>query len=255
MQKAGFPANGCWINIFDPVIGELVGHCGYDFAMIDMEHSPASIEGALAMIRAVQSSGAKALVRVPDKHPRWPGRLMDMGADGVMVPMVNNAEEARELALACVYAPQGSRGMAASIVRATGYGNTTAHYLDNYRDTFMLLLQIETATAVDAAEEIAAIDGVDCIFIGPYDLAGSLGNTAQPDHKITRAAIRRIVRAVRSQNKLLASLTTPAVGMKKLLSEGYDLVFSGSDVGMLKALMCSDAEKGEKLIEQHSKGK
>ena len=248
-QRSGFPGIGCWVNIFDPVIGELVGYCGYDYAMIDMEHSPAGIDQALSLIRAVQSGGAKALVRVPDKQARWLGRLMDMGADGVMVPMVNSAQEAQALAAACIYAPEGTRGMATSIVRASGYGVSTEHYLKNYRDDFMLLLQIETAEAVDAAQEIAAVDGVDCIFIGPYDLAGSLGCHAQPDHKITKAAIKRIRKAVESTDTLLASLTTAGVGAKRLLSDGYDLVFTGSDVSLLREAMSADAAKGERFIE------
>ncbi len=249
-QKAsGFPASGCWVNIFDPIVGELVGRCGYDYAMIDMEHSPATLDLALNMIRAVQLGGAKAIVRVPDKSPQWIGRLMDMGADGVMVPMVDSAEEATELARAAVYAPEGTRGMAAPIVRATGYGVSTEHYLDNYRKNFMLLLQIETATAVDAAAEIAAVDGVDCIFIGPFDLAGSLGHRAEPDHKDTKAAIRKISKAVKASGKLLSTLNTPKSDAKALLARGFDLVFSGSDISMLRQAMSSDAANSEKLIE------
>ena len=253
-RHPGYPGIGCWVNIFDPVVGELVGYCGYDYAMIDMEHSPTGIDQALTMIRAVQSGGARALVRVPDKQARWVGRLMDMGADGVMVPMVNSAQEAQVLADACIYAPEGTRGMAASIVRATGYGASTEHYLENYRDNFTLLLQIETAEAVDAADEIAAVDGVDCIFIGPFDLSGSLGHRAQPDHKVTKAAIRRIRKAVESNDKLLASLTTPGASTKRLLGDGYDLVFSGSDVSMLSEAMRSDAARSEKLVEQLNDG-
>ncbi|MFK7859094.1 MAG: HpcH/HpaI aldolase/citrate lyase family protein [Granulosicoccus sp.] len=248
-HKSGFPASGCWINIFDPIVGELVGRCGYDYAMIDMEHSPADLSQTLAMIRAVQSGGAKALVRVPDKQPQWIGRLMDMGADGVMVPMVNSAEEASVLAAAAVYAPEGTRGMAAPIVRATGYGVNTAHYLENYRGQFTLLLQIESAEAVDAADEIAAVDGVDCVFIGPFDLAGSLGHLAEPDHKVTRAAIRKVSTATKAAGKLLSTLNTPKFAAKHLFKDGYDLVFSGSDVSMLRGAMANDAANSEKLIE------
>lgn len=247
---SGFPASGCWVNIFDPIIGELVGRCGYDYAMIDMEHSPADLQQTLAMIRAVQLGGAKAVVRVPDKQPHWIGRLMDMGADGVMVPMVNTAEEAQTLAAAAIYAPDGTRGMAAPIVRATGYGINTEHYLSHYRSQFMLLLQIETADAVLAASEIAAVDGVDCVFIGPFDLAGSLGVRAEPDHKVTRAAIRKVSAATKAAGKLLSTLNTPKSGSKQLLNAGYDLVFSGSDVSMLRQAMSADAALSEGLIEQ-----
>jgi len=245
----GFPASGCWVNIFDPIIGELVGACGYDYAMIDMEHSPATIDQALNMIRAVQLGGAKALVRVPDKQPKWIGRLMDMGADGVMVPMVESAQEAAVLAAATVYAPDGTRGMAAPIVRASSFGVSTDHYLDHYRDNFILMVQIETAGAVEDADEIAAVEGVDCIFIGPFDLAGSLGYVADPDHKVTQSAMRKIYKAVKSAEKLISTLNTPKAGTKRLLGAGYDIVFSGSDVSLLRQAMQADALKSESLIQ------
>lgn len=244
------PACGCWINIFDPLVGELVGLCGYDYALIDMEHSPVTTESVLPVIRAVQSSGSKALVRVPDKQPRWIGRLMDMGADGVMVPMVNTASEAHQLADSAIYAPAGTRGMAAGIVRASGYGVSTDDYLENYRKDFMLMIQIESQEALSNVDDIAAVDGVDCVFIGPFDLAGSLGNCAQPDHKDTRAAIRSIMSAATRNKKLLSTLITPRQGARKLLNAGFDIVFSGMDVAMLKEALQKDASQCRALISQ-----
>ena len=242
-------ASGCWINIFDPTIGELVGSCGYDYALIDMEHSAVSLDSALIMIRAVQSGGAKAVVRVPDKQPVWIGRLMDMGADAVMVPMVNSAEEAKILAKSTVYAPEGTRGMAAGIVRATGFGVDTEAYLAHYRENFTLLIQIESQEAVEAAAEIAAVKGIDGIFIGPYDLAGSLGNLGQPEHKVTRAAIRQVLKAVKPTGKPVSTLTNPARNAKKLFAEGYELVFSGSDLGMIRSAFQADVANNKKLME------
>lgn len=249
----GFPSSGCWINLFDPIVGELVGACDYDCAMIDMEHSAVSLEATLTMIRAVQLSGAKAFVRAPDKDAVWIGRLMDMGADGVMIPMVNSVEEAESLALASFYAPKGTRGMAAGIVRATGYGVHTEEYLKNHRKRFRLLIQIETEQAVDVAAELASIDGIDGLFIGPYDLAGSLGNMGEPEHKVTRAAIRKIQKAVKPSGKPLATLTNPARNARKLYAEGYDLVFSGSDVGMLKAAFQADGLNNREINKKLAK--
>ncbi len=244
------PAAGCWINIFDPIIGELVGPCGYTHAMIDMEHTPVALESTLAMIRAVQAGGAKAFVRAPDKEPAWVGRLMDMGADGVMVPMVNSEEEAKGLVNAAIYAPNGTRGMAAPISRASVYGIHTDEYLANYRKNFTLMLQIETAQAVEACDAIAALEGVDALFIGPFDLSGSLGNTAEPEHKKTRAAIRQIMKSVKAAGKPISTLTYPSRGARKLFSEGFDLVFSGSDLGMLRTAMMSDAAKSQEIIDK-----
>lgn len=247
---AKFPSSGCWINLFDPIVGELVGACGYECAMIDMEHSAVSLEATLTMIRAVQLSGAKAYVRAPDKGVAWVGRLMDMGADGVMIPMVDSVEEAQALSQASFYAPQGTRGMAAGIVRATKYGVDTEDYLANHRKAFQLLIQIESEQAVDEAYELASVKGIDGLFIGPYDLAGSLGNLGEPEHKVTRAAIRKIQKAVKSSGKPLATLTNPSRNARKLYAEGYDLVFSGSDLGMLRLAFQADAENNREILQK-----
>ena len=201
-------ARGCWVNLFEPTVGELVGRAGYDCAMLDMEHSPVTLERLVPMVRAVQLGGARALVRAPDADPAWIGRLMDLGADGAMIPRVGSADEAAGLAGAALYAPEGTRGMAAGIVRGSGWG-TDPDYLARCRERFTLLLQIETAAAVEAAGDIARVPGVDVVFVGPYDLSGSLGHVAEPDHPATRAAIARVVDAVRKAGKPLSTLPTP----------------------------------------------
>lgn len=242
-------ASGCWINIFHPTIGELVGLCGYDYALIDMEHSPGSWSSVLPMIRAVQLGGAKALVRVPENGPKWVERVMDMGADGILVPMVNTEAEAQDLANAALYAPEGTRGMAAGLLRSSGYGIDTDSYLNNYREQFKLIVQIETEQAVANTAAIAAVPGVDCIFIGPYDLSGSLGHMAQPEHATTRAAIASIVQAVQQSGKPLSTLTNPDRDAQTLFDEGYDLVFSGSDLTVLRQGLLADAQVTNGCIE------
>jgi len=248
-SAADRPACGCWVNLLEPAVGELVGACGYAYALIDMEHSPTTLDTALPMIRAVQYGGAKAIVRVPDKQPEWIGRLMDMGADGVMVPMVNTADDAQVLAKAAVYAPEGTRGMAAGIVRASRYGVDTEQYLKNYRKDFMLMVQIESREGMEQAEQIAAVQGVDWVFIGPSDLAGSLGHCAQTQHKETRAAIRQICKSVRKVGKPLSTLTHAGRTTRQLFVDGFDLVFSGSDMGMLRMALQQDVSASDKIIQ------
>jgi len=246
MTQTGFtgklPASGCWINLFEPAIGELVGQCGYDCALLDMEHSPESLPRLLPMVRAVQYGGALAIVRAPDRDLAWLGRLMDLGADGAMIPMVESGEMAGRLAAAAVYAPKGTRGMAAGIVRASGYGTNT-DYIAGARGRFLLLMQIETATAVAAVDEIAATEGVDCLFTGPFDLAGSLGHCGEPDHSDTRAAVDRVVDAAIRAGKPVATLPTPSRSGPSLSDDGFDLVFSGSDMSLLRNAMSADAEQ------------
>jgi len=231
------------VNLFEPTVGELVGRAGYAYAMLDMEHSPVTLERLLPMVRAVQLGGARALVRAPDADPAWIGRLMDLGADGAMVPRVESVDEAERLVRAALYAPAGTRGMAAGIVRGSRWG-TDSDYLERCRERFLLLLQVETREALETIGAITAVDGIDAIFIGPYDLSGSLGHTGEPDHEATRIAIEKIVRAVRASGVPLASLPTPAVSAEALFEQGFELVFSGSDVTMLREAMVRDAAGG-----------
>lgn len=233
--------------MFEPAIGELVGACGYEYAMIDMEHSPVSMDRTLTMIRAVQHGGAKALVRTPDSEPHWLGRLMDAGADGAMVPMVSSAALAESIAKAALYAPEGSRSMAAGIVRGSAYGLKPG-YIETCRDEFTVLIQIETRQAIELSDEILAIDGIDGIFFDPFDLAGSLGHTAQPDHRETRAAIRAVMKSAKSQGMLVSTVPSPANNSHKLLKAGFDLIFSGSDVALLRDGMLRDVKQLQKSL-------
>lgn len=239
-SRSSSPTLGCWLNFPEPGIAELAARAGYDVALIDMEHSPFGIDVATSLVRAVQGGGGRAFVRVPDEAPRWLGRMMDLGADGAMVPMVGDAAQAERLAAATRYAPDGTRGMAAGIVRASGYGGDAAAYVPNARDRFTLLCQIETRAGVDNAASIAEVDGVDVVFIGPFDLAGSLGHRAQPDHPEVRRAIDGVVAAARDAGKPVATLPTPERDAASLVADGFDIVFGGSDVGQLRRAFASD---------------
>lgn len=243
---------GCWINLFDPTVAEIVGRVGYDAALVDLEHSTATLDKALPMVRALQAAGCRALVRIPDRQPEWVSRIMDMGADGVMVPMVSCPHEARQLALMAQYAPLGTRGMAAGLVRGSYYGLGAPDYVDTCRASFELIVQIETRQAVEQVNLIAEVPGIDTLFIGPFDLSGSLGNRASPDHRDTRRAMKTIVQAAKAQNKRVATLTTPARNARKFFSEGYDLVFSGSDIGLLRDALLADSEKSRHARSQGS---
>jgi len=231
---------GCWLNLGDEAVAELVGRAGYDVALIDMEHSPFGLESAVRLVRAVQAGGARAFVRAPDAEPRWIGRLMDLGADGAMVPMVGDAATAERLAAAARYAPEGTRGMAAGIVRASGYGCAVDDYVPDARARFTLLCQIESREGVDNAAGIAAVDGVDVLFIGPFDLSGSLGRRAEPDHPVTREAIAAVIAAARAADKPVATVPTSAHPAAALVGQGYDIVFGGSDLSMLRQAFEAD---------------
>ncbi len=238
-----FPANGCWLEFFDPLIAELAGQAGYDYTMIDMEHGPGTLESLLRVVQASQLGGAKALVRIPEKDPRWIGRIMDLGADGAMVPMVNDAADAQSMARGCLYPPGGTRGVATPVIRASRYGADVGGYLRSYRDNFLLMVQIETAGAARNAEQIAAVEGIDAVFIGPFDLSASLGFPGQPDHPQVHECIAAIAANVLREGKTLAGLPTPEVSVESLFTQGFDFVLGGMDMLLLREAMYADVER------------
>lgn len=231
-MRNGEPVVGCWINLFSNLATEIVGQAGYDFAMIDMEHGPGSLLDAIAAMQALGSSCIPC-VRSPSNDPVWIKRILDAGAQGVMIPSVDDVPAAQAAVAACHYAPRGMRGMAASIVRASRFGADWREYVDRIEAEVLVMCQIETGHALDNVEEIAAVDGLDMLFIGPFDLSASLGFLGEPDHPKVREAIDRIESAAKSAGKLLGGISTPERSAEAMLEDGYDLILPDSDVALL----------------------
>jgi 4-hydroxy-2-oxoheptanedioate aldolase len=235
-----FPAIGTFLHFHDTMVAELAGEAGYDYLMLDMEHGVGSLKDMVPMLQAARAGGARGLVRAPSADPVWLGRLMDAGADGVMVPQVNTAAQAAAIATGARYAPEGRRGMAATIIRGSSYGLELPGYLATYRQQFLLIAQIETSEAVDNAGAICAVEGVDMIFFGPYDLSASLGHLGQPDHPTVQEAFRHVAACVKANGKRLSCLPTPETSARDLFQAGCDLVISGSDMSFLRESMRLD---------------
>jgi 2-keto-3-deoxy-L-rhamnonate aldolase RhmA len=174
------------------------------------------------------------MVRVPSHDPNHVKRLLDMGLTTIMFPMVDSVADAEAVVAACYYPPRGRRGLATGGIRATGYGHDVKGYLDNISTRQMLMAQIETRGGLDAVEQIAAVDGVDMLFVGPNDLSTSLGHLGQGDHPTVRSAIDRIIAAAKAKGKWLGTVPTKERDAKTLFSLGFDLVISGSDVALLR---------------------
>ena len=207
---------------------------GYDCAMIDCEHGPGDPGSAIAIMRAMQATGCTPLVRVPGNDPGWIKRLLDVGAQGVMIPAVNTPEEAEAAVAACHYPPRGVRGMAAPIVRASGYGHDWQGYVRNIAESLLVICQIESKTALESVGAIAAVDKLDMIFIGPFDLSASLGFMGEPDHPEVREAISKAERAAKAEGCLLGGIPTPERSPQMLYEAGYDLVLADIDVLILR---------------------
>ncbi|MBV8093815.1 MAG: hypothetical protein JO110_11375 [Acetobacteraceae bacterium] len=175
---AGESVFGAWVGSGSPTNAEILGHVGFDFLVIDQEHGLASIGDAAAALRAAESSGTPCIVRAPWNDPVWLKRLLDAGAESVMIPSVENAAEAAAAVRACRYPPQGIRGYAAGVIRASTYGLEPG-YLAKANANMLVVVQIESAAAVEQAAQICAVEGADVVFIGVNDLAGSIGRLEQ----------------------------------------------------------------------------
>jgi 4-hydroxy-2-oxoheptanedioate aldolase len=233
-MRAGEAVNGFWVELFSPAATEVMAAAGYDCAMIDLEHGAADLADAVAVMRALQGSGCTPLVRVPANDAAWVKRVLDAGAEGVMVPAVNTAAEAEAAVAACHYPPRGIRGMAAPIVRASGYGRDWRGYVAEIERSVLAICQVETRTAVDNVAEIAAVDGLDMIFVGPFDLSASLGFMGEPDHPEVRAAIAAVEAAAKAAGRLLGAIPTPERPPAALYRDGYDLVLADIDLVLLR---------------------
>ena len=233
-MRAGQAVNGFWLELFSPAAAEIMAGSGYDCAMIDCEHGPGDTGSAIAVMRAMQSTNCTPLVRVPANEPLWIKRVLDAGARGIMVPAVNSPEEAEAAVAACHYPPRGVRGMAAPIVRASDYGRDWQGYVRDIAESLLVICQIETNAALGAVGEIAAVDKLDMIFIGPFDLSASMGFMGEPDHPTVRQAIDRAEEAAKAQGRLLGGIPTPERTPQMLYEAGYDLVLADIDVLLLR---------------------
>jgi 2-keto-3-deoxy-L-rhamnonate aldolase RhmA len=241
--QAGQAADGCFLVMFSPIAAEIVAQAGFDSVLIDLEHGPGSVLDAIGLIHAVQGSGVAVLLRVEENHPVPIKRALDIGLSGLMVPAVSSRAEAEACVAACRYAPRGHRGMAAPIVRAAGHGASWQDYVAGAADDVLLMCQIETPAGVENVAEVAATDGVDLLFVGPFDLSASLGHLGQPDHPEVREAIDTVERAAKAAGKLLGAIPTPGRSPQELYAAGYDLVVGGPDNGLLREAARAEAAK------------
>lgn len=231
--KGNPPQVGAWLNLASPLAAELLAASGYDCVLIDREHSPADMMTALAMLHAARTAGSVVLLRVPANDPAEIKRAADIGVDGIMVPQVESAADAERAARAAYYTPAGQRGLAPGVIRASGFGRNAA-YLSDAAENMLLMCQIETARGADAVAEIAAVPGVDLLFVGPYDISAGLGYPGQPDHPAVRRRIEAIEQACRAAGTAIGGIPTPGRSAAALIEAGYALVLSGSDVGFLR---------------------
>ena len=232
ISKGQFCVGGC-VSFSDPAISEMYGDLGYDFTWIDTEHCPLCLENVLGHIMAGRASGAAPFVRVPANDPILIKPLMDLQPAGIIIPMVNSAEEAKRAVAACKYPPKGIRGFGPR--RGIGYGTMPVkEYLEKADDETIVIIQCESIDAVNDIDAILEVDGVDSICLGPMDMSGSMGILAQSNHPDLQKAVATVADKVSKSDKILGIATGYNAGdngafIKKLFDKGLQWVCVNTD--------------------------
>ncbi|MEM9393462.1 MAG: HpcH/HpaI aldolase/citrate lyase family protein [Pseudomonadota bacterium] len=227
----GEPLTGIWNSLGSPAAAEALSLVGYDWMLFDTEHAPVEISGLAPLLQASSCGTASAIVR-----PAWNDqvlikRALDIGAQTLLIPFVQNAEEARAAVASMRYPPEGCRGVAGA-TRASRYGMAKG-YLNSANEQMCCLVQIETGTAVDELEEIAGTPGVDGVFIGPSDLAASLGHLGEPSHPSVQAVLKHCASRLRAINLPAGILATDTASAQRYSDYGYQFIAVAVDIPLL----------------------
>lgn len=225
------PQIGLWSSLCSPVGAEIVASSGFDWIMFDTEHSPIEISGLPSLLRATEGGTAHAVVRPAWNDPVAIKRILDIGAQTLLVPFVQNAEEAKAAVAATRYPPLGVRGVA-GLTRATRYGRIK-DYAARAAENLCVLVQVETVEALGRLEDIAAVDGVDGVFIGPSDLSASMGHLGNAGHADVQKELSTAVQRIRQAGRPAGILASKREDALCYLGWGYRFVAAGVDVGML----------------------
>ena len=232
---AGQAQIGLWCTLASPYAAELVAGSGFDWLLLDTEHTPADVPLVLQQLQAVAAEPqhrTHPVVRAAWNDPVLIKRILDIGAQTLLLPFVQNADEARAAVAAMRYAPRGIRGMGGTM-RASHYGRDV-DYVRDAESELCLLVQVETAEALAQLEAIAAVDGVDGIFIGPADLSASMGHPGNAGHPEVRAAIDDAIRRIRAAGKAPGILMVDEARARECLALGAQFVAVGMDMILLR---------------------
>jgi 4-hydroxy-2-oxoheptanedioate aldolase len=225
----GKPQIGLWLDLGEAITAEIAGKAGFDWLVIDGEHGPNDLRSIIEQLRALATSPAEPVVRVPIGESWIIKQFLDAGARTLLVPMVDSAAQGEALVAAMHYPPRGIRGMGAAVARASGY-NTIDHYAETAADGLCLLVQAETRAAIADLDNILKVDGVDGVFIGPADLAADMGYLGRVDEKDVQDTIEAAIIKIVASGKAAGILTFNETFNKRYLELGATFVAVGADV-------------------------
>ena len=229
---AGKQLIGCWCSLASPITTEILGLAGFDWLLLDGEHSPNDVLSFIPQLMALKDSVSAPVVR-----PQWNDtveikRLLDAGFYNFLIPFVQSAEEAQRAVAATLYPPEGVRGV--SIAQRSNRYNTVKDYLKIINDNITVMVQIENRAGVEAIDSICAVSGVDGLFIGPSDLAAAYGHLGNPSHPEIQDAMRTVFDQARAQGKPVGILAPAEADARRYIEMGATFVAVGSDLGVFR---------------------
>ena len=221
--------HGCWVNMGSSVSAEIVGSAGFDWVLIDLEHGVGNEANLLGQLQALSSSNTFPVVRTESYEAARVKKVLDLGASGIMFPQIQNLEEARLAISNMYYPPIGRRGLA-KMIRATQYGAAFDQYHKEIKENLLGVIQIETLESLKYLDEIAALDGVDVLFLGPADLSMALGILGQWEHPDFVSAVEAIGKAAKKAGKAAGVLFFDLHQYEFYYQQGFRFLASGSDM-------------------------
>lgn len=224
---------GCWSMLGSAHAAELLSLAGFDFLVLDQEHGLGDPMTLSAQLHAMSATPTVGVVRVPWNDHVYLKRVLDVGAEAVLIPSIDTAEEARAAVAACIYPTRGRRGTASSSVRASSYGMAT-DYVATCADNLLIACQIESAKAVENIDEILAVDGIDLIFIGPFDLSATVGQMGNLKHPEVARLIAHAEARIKASGRPMGTVPHPGCTWKDMFERGYQFVNAGSDIARLR---------------------
>lgn len=223
---------GLWLGLANGYCAEIAANAGFDWLLIDGEHAPNDLRAILEQLQAVAPYEVQPVVRPPAGETALIKQYLDIGVQTLLVPMVDSAEQARDMVRATRYPPEGVRGVGSALARASRW-NSIPGYLDKADEEICVLVQIETQEGLDNIDEIAAVEGVDGVFIGPADLSASLGHRGNPGHEEVQTAIEKAIQRIHQAGKAAGILSANQTLAKRYLELGCTFVAVGVDTSLL----------------------
>lgn len=230
------PQLGLWLALGSGYSAEIAATAGFDWLLIDGEHAPNDLMTINDQLMALSGHDVSPVVRIPHNDPALIKQMLDLGAQSLLCPMVNSADEARAIVRAMRYPPKGIRGVGHMLGRASAFSGVT-DYLQTAEDQICLVVQVESVAAMDAIEEICAVDGVDGVFIGPADLCADMGLLPHTTHSDVRTAVQDGLRRIRAAGKAAGIIDGDPALIQQDIDAGANFVALGADVLLLAEAM------------------